>query len=54
MLQRNVEASCMGMGIDAMEVQGVGVVVVGSLLPATWKQFSFQLLNFDPFKVKQR
>ena len=45
----------MGIGIVTM---GVGVVTIGvgvveSLLPVTWKRFSFQLLNFDSLRVNQ-
>jgi hypothetical protein len=60
MPQRKVEASLMGIEVGAMGVGGVdpivvgvGVGVVASLLPVTWKRLSFQLLNYDSFKVNQ-
>jgi hypothetical protein len=54
MPQRKVEASLMmGIGIGGVDPIVVGVGVVASLLPVTWKQLSFQLLNLVSFNVNQ-
>jgi hypothetical protein len=41
------------MGAGGLVPSVVGVGVVASLLPVTWKRLSFQLLNLDSFKVNQ-